>query len=253
MPRATPGVAALVLLLSPFVLGAADPVGDVGPCPGVGPGAGMTADAPDLVSARAQIVELGTSAMWTFEFDQPLVVPDDRGSPFRVDVVLRDADAPVLSFGPYRAINRLIRYDAVADPGLRILLLPEAAENTFIPPRIEGSTMELQVPGRILSADEDETGTSPGLERLRWNVIVRDESSCDTLGAGRPNQRFVAGGDRAGTPAVRGTEGDLPEGGWRWWWLIALAAALAVIALLISRRLASKAGAPIDRQPSPER
>ena len=107
-----------------------------------------SADAPDLISARAEIVELDTSALWTFEFDRPLEVPDDRGSPFRVDVVLRDPDAPVLSFGPYRGINRLIRYDAVADPGLTILLLPEAAENTFIPPRIDGSTMELQVPGQ---------------------------------------------------------------------------------------------------------
>lgn len=227
MRRATPGVAALILLLSPFVLAAADPVGDPGPCPGIGSGAGTSADAPDLISARAEIVELDTSALWTFEFDRPLDVPDDRGSPFRVDVVLRDPDAPVLSFGPYRGINRLIRYDAVADPGLTILLLPEAAENTFIPPRIDGSTMELQVPGRILSADEDETGTSPGLEDLGWNVIVRDEGTCDTLGSGRPNRRFIAGDTSAQSPApaVSHEEGG---GGLGWLWFVAVAAVLAI-------------------------
>lgn len=235
MRRATPGVAALILLLSPFVLAAADPVGDPGPCPGnIGAGAGTSADAPDLISARAEIVELDTSALWTFEFDRPLDVPDDRGTPFRVDVVLRDPDAPVLSFGPYRGINRLIRYDAVADPGLTILLLPEAAENTFIPPRIDGSTMELQVPGRILSADEDETGTSPGLEDLGWNVIVRDEGTCDTLGNGRPNRRFIAGDASAQspTPAVFiKTEG---EGG-DWLWFLALPVVLAIGGLVYLR------------------
>jgi hypothetical protein len=227
MHRATPGVAALILLLSPFVLAAGDPVGDPGPCPGVGSGAGTSADAPDLVSARAEIVELDTSALWTFEFNQPLRVPDDRGSPFRVDVVLRDPDAPVLSFGPYRGINRLIRYDAVADPGLTILLLPEAAENTFIPPRIEGSTMQLQVPGRILSADEDETGTSPGLEDLTWNVIVRDEGTCDTLGSGRPNRRFVAGETSVPSPASAvSTEAE--DDGSNRLWLLAVLPVLAV-------------------------
>jgi len=240
MRRATRGVAALIILFSPFVLAAADPVGDPGPCPGIGAGAGTSADAPDLISARAEIVELDTSALWTFEFDRPLQVPDDRGSPFRVDVVLRDPDAPVLSFGPYRGINRLIRYDAVADPGLTILLLPEAAENTFIPPRIDGSTMELQVPGRILSADEDETGTSPGLEDLGWNVIVRDEGTCDTLGNGRPNRRFIAGDTSAQSPAP--TVSHEEEGaGWGWLWLVAVALVLA-IGRVVHLRFLKRAG-----------
>jgi hypothetical protein len=240
MHRATPGVAALILLISPFMLAAADPAGDPGPCPGVGAGAGTSADAPDLISARAEIVELDTSALWTFEFDRPLVVPDDRGAPFRVDVVLRDPDAPTLTFGPYRGINRLIRYDAVAEPGLTILLLPEAAENTFIPPRIEGSTMELQVPGRILSADEDETGTSPGLEDLGWNVIVRDEGTCDTLGNGRPDRRFVEG--EVATPAKQPPAGDEHGGSsWAWLWFVAIAAVLA-IGRIVHLRFLRRAG-----------
>ena len=51
--------------------------------------------------------------------------------------------------------------------------------------------MTIQVPGRILSADEDLTGTSPGLESLRWSVIVRDDRACDFLGSGRPSERLV--------------------------------------------------------------
>jgi hypothetical protein len=241
MRRATPGVAALILMLSPLLLGASDPTGDLAPCPGLDAGAGLSADAPDLVSARAEIVELGTSALWTFEFDRPLDVPDDRGAPFRVDVVLRDRAVPTLTFGPYRDINRLIRYDAVADPGLKILLLPEAAENTFIPPRIEGSTMQLQVPGRILSADEDETGTSPGLEDLRWNVIVRDESTCDTLGDARPTHRFVEGDSSSLTTTA--SQPGSPDAGrsWTWLWVVAVAAVLA-IGRVVHLRFLKRAG-----------
>jgi hypothetical protein len=100
--------------------------------------------------------------------------------------------------------------------------------------------MELQVPGRILSADEDETGTSPGLEDLGWNVIVRDEGTCDTLGNGRPNRRFIAGDTSAQSPAP--TVSHEEEGaGWGWLWLVAVALVLA-IGRVVHLRFLKRAG-----------
>jgi len=180
---------ALLLLVAPLMLAAADPVGDVGRCPRV---PGIVGDgAPDLVEATGEIVELGTSARFTLRFAEPLVVPDGEGPPFRVDIVLLDPAVPAVDAGLYRGVNRLLRYDAVVEPITTILLLPEAGQSRFIAPTIEDRTLVMQVPGRTLSADEGEAGTSPGLERLRWGVIVRDERACDLLGDGRPTERLV--------------------------------------------------------------
>jgi hypothetical protein len=193
---------ALVALL-PVLLGAADPSGDVAGCRG-----GSGSDAPDLVEARGEILEQGTSARWTLTFAEPLTVPDRAGGPFRVDVAIRDPEVPAVSFAYYRQVNRLVRVDATVEHPTQILLLPEGGANVFNPAIVEGRTMTIQVPGRILSADEDLTGTSPGLESLRWTVIVRDDRACDLLGSGRPTERLVPGAivpeDRSpsGTPVV---------------------------------------------------
>ena len=192
---------AIVVFLAPWLVAATDRAGDIERCPGLAGGAiigtatadGMAAETPDLVSAFGEIVELGTSVRFTLRFAEPLVVPDDEGRPLRVDIVLRDPDVPVVDAGLYRGVNRLLRYDAVADPVTTILLLPEAGQSRFLPPAIDGDTLTLQVPGRTVSADEDETGTSPGLGRLRWGVIVRDERACDLLGNGRATERLVEG------------------------------------------------------------
>ena len=198
------GLAALVVALAPLLLAASDPVGDVSPCPGV---AGRGGDVPDLVEAVGEITELGTSVRFTLRFAEPLVVPDREGTPFRVDIVLEDPDVPRVDAGLYRGVNRLLRYDAVADPVTTILLLPEGGQSRFIAPTIEGDTLVLQVPGRTLTADEDETGTSPGLERLRWGAIVRDEAACDLLGTGRATERLVAGASRPPAPGADPTAG----------------------------------------------
>ena len=225
MRLATRGVAALTLLLSPLAVAASDPVGDAGPCPDAGAGAGATGGAPDLIAARAQIVELGTSAVWTLEFDRPLPAP---GS-WRVDVLLVDADAPRVSFGGYEGINRLIRYRSSDETGLRILLLPEAARNTFSAPTLDGATLRIQVPGRILSADEDETGTSPGLEDLRWSVVLRQAHGCDALSDGRALQRFTSPSTPVSSPQEAGQPG-------RWW--IAPAVLIAMLAVGRAAQLA---------------
>lgn len=219
--------AGLLALIVPLLLAAADPSGDVGRCPGMRDVGGDTA--PDLVEATGEIVELGTSVRFTLRFADPLVVPDDEGTPFRIDLVLFDPDVPPVDAGVYRGVNRLLRYDAVAEPITTILLLPEAGQSRFIAPTIEDRMLVLQVPGRTLSADEDETGTSPGLDRLRWSVIVRDERACDLLGTGRPTQRLR---QLDGPGVQQGTlEEDTQASLGRASWLIATVAAGALVTL----------------------
>ncbi|MET0800530.1 MAG: hypothetical protein ABWZ53_05125 [Actinomycetota bacterium] len=188
---------AIVVALAPALLASADPPGDVVPCPGVHAGVGDGSGAPDLVEASGAVVEFGTSVRFSLRFAHPFVVPDEQGKPFRVDVVLFDPDVPAVDAGLYRGVNRILRYDAVQDPVTSIILVPEAGQSRFIPPTIDGATLVMQVPGRTLTADEDETGTSPGLERLRWSVIVRDEGACDLLGAGRPTELLRLQGETA--------------------------------------------------------
>jgi hypothetical protein len=215
---------ALVALL-PVLLAAADPSGDVAGCRG-GPGSG----APDLVEARGEILEQGTSARWTLTFAAPLEVPDRNGHPFRVDVAIRDPDVPALSFAYFRGVNRLVRVDATVEHPTQILLLPEAGASVFNPAVVEGRTMTIQVPGRTLSADEDLTGTSPGLEALRWTVVVRDERACDVLGTGRPTERLVPRASVEGEP--RPSEAPVAV-----WVAVAIAAALAAFgAIYLVRR-----------------
>ena len=217
------GLAALVVLLALLVLAASDPAGDISQCPGV---AGSGGDAPDLVEAAGEITELGTSVRFTLRFAEPLVVPDRAGKPFRVDIVLEDPDVPRVDAGLYRGVNRLLRYDAVTDAVTTILLLPEGGQSRFIAPTIEGDTLVLQVPGRTLTADEDETGTAPGLDRLRWGVIVRDEAACDLLGTGRATEHLFADDPVSVAPTDGDADGS-DDGG-----VMVAAAGLAVLGLI---------------------
>ena len=226
-------VPVLVALLGPTLLAAADPAGDPVRCPTLSDGsASALASVPDLVQADGEIVELGTSIRFTLRFAEPLTVPDAEGYPFRVDVVLLDPDVPPVDAGLYRDVNRILRYDAVRDPVTMTLLLPEAGQSRFLPPRIEGDTLVLQVPGRTVVADEDETGTSPGLDQLRWGVIVRDEGACDLLGDGRPRELLVRGRDpeptgvAAAPPAPSGSATSTP-------WVPIAAGAVIVSALAL--------------------
>ena len=215
----------LLFAVVPLLVAASDPRGDVAGCGG-GDGSG----APDLVDARGEIVELGTSALWRLTFADPLHVPDAVGRPFRIDIAIRDPEVPAVSFVYYHDVNRLVRVDATVDHRTEIYLLPERATNEFNPPIVDGSTMTIQVPGRTLSADEDLTGTSPGLEKLRWTVVVRDGRACDFLGDGWPIERLVRG------PAP--SDPAAPAGGLSPWWFVAGAtvALLAVAGFYVVRR-----------------
>jgi hypothetical protein len=216
----------LLLVVVPLLVAASDPRGDVAGC-----GGGDATGAPDLVEARGEIVELDTSAQWRLTFADPLHVPDAVGRPFRIDIAIRDPEVPPVSFVYFHDVNRLVRVDATVDHLTEIYLLPERATNEFNPPRVQGRTMTIQVPGRTLSADEDLTGTSPGLEALRWTVVVRDGRACDFLGDGRPTERLV--------PVARAAERVAsPSEGFSspWWFVAGAAVALAAAGVYVVRR-----------------
>jgi hypothetical protein len=226
-----------VLALTPWLLAASDPIGDVTGCRG-----GDATGAPDLVEARGEILEEGTSARWQLTFAEPLEVPDRHGHPFRVDVAIRDPDVPPVSFAYYHRINRLVRVDATIPHRTWILLLPEHGVNVYNPPIVEGRTMTIQIPGRTISEEGDPSGTQPGLEELRWTVIVRDERSCDVLGDGRAQERLAPTSDTPSetpvpqTPAPRAPEATGGTSPWISAGAVALVLAIGAFAVIRARR-----------------
>jgi hypothetical protein len=233
-------ILASLAVLSPLLLAASDPAGDVAPCP---PGRDGTGDPRiDIVEARGEIIERGTALRFTIGFGDAFEAPDDEGRPLRVDVVLRDPDVPTVSFRYYRDLNRIVRFDAVPDPALQIVLLPEEGANVSLGAVALGDTVTMTLPGRLVTRDADLEGL--GLERMRWGVIARDEGDCDALGVGRPTERLAAeaaptpGGDPTPTVAP-GLGGDPPEGGsgaGLWALLGAVIASAWLIALVVVRR-----------------
>lgn len=236
--------AVFVALTAPLLLAAADPSGDAIPCPHL-PATSSPGTVPDLVAARGEVVELGTSVRFTLRFAEPLEVPDRDGHPWRVEVLLLDPEVPPVDAGMYRNVNRILRYDAVRDPVTTTLLLTEAGQSRFLPPVVDGDTVVFQVPGRTLVADEDETGTSPGVEALRWGAIVRDEGSCDPLGEGHATQRLAVveaadDVDRAPVPAADPVDRD---GGSPWirTGVVAVGAIVVAAVVWVARRRAPAA------------
>ena len=209
--------AALVLLLCPMALAATDPIGDVEPC-STRPGE-VEATGIDLVEAEGEVAELGTSAVWRLTFAEPLRESAASEPKYRVDVVVRDPDLPRQGFGSYVGLNRLVRFNAGEGDAVTIILVPEHARERFSPPESDGRTMTIRVPGRILSADEDDSGTNPGLARLRWGVVVRAGGTCDRLGGGQPVYRFtIPAVSPSVAPGVEtGSAGDPFVPVWLWW------------------------------------
>jgi hypothetical protein len=200
--RAARRIVPAILVLAPFLLAASDPVGDLRPCRTSAPGPG---DPPDLVEGSGTIVEGGSSAEWRLRFAEPLVVPDREGHPFRVDILIHDPTAPAIDVAYYRDLNRIVRYDAVPDQGVLILLLPEHAQNVFLGGSVDGDTLTIQVPGRQITRDLDLEGVP--IHALTWTAVARDGHRCDALGSFRPHLPMVG----PGVAAEVGTPGATPD------------------------------------------
>lgn len=195
----------ITLVAIPLLLGASasDPTGDTVACRGKAPAGD---EVIDLVGAEAHATEGGAAIRFTVTFAAPLPVPDREGRPLRVDVLVRDPDVPTVSFAYYRNVNRIVRFDAIDEPALTVLLLPERGSNSFFGARVEGARLILELPGRLLTRDVDLEG--PALERLTWSVVARDEGTCDFLGAGRPTNSVAPA--EAILPPLR-SPGDRPD------------------------------------------
>lgn len=199
MRAGRPRTVLVVVALVPALVSASDPAGDVGPCRPSAPGPG---DPPDLIGGTGSIVEDGTSARWDLRFAEPLVVPDRAGLPFRVDILIRDPSVPTVDVAYYRDLNRIVRYDAVLQQGVVILLLPERAQNVFLGGVVDGDTLTIQLPGRQITRDLDLQGVP--IQDLTWTAVVRDEHRCDVLGSFRPHLPMVGPG------VVTGAETPVP-------------------------------------------
>ena len=202
-------VAIALALLAPLAIAAADPRGDAVPC--LGAHAGGTP--PDLVEAVGLASEQGSSATWRLTFAHPLHVPDPTDPPFRVDVVIRDPKVPAVSFGDYRDFNRIVRFDATGrNARLELLFIAEGGHTLFDPPVIEGDTMTIRMPGRLLLG-ADEFGRA-AMQRLRWSIVVRAGGRCDLLGDGSTTRRLGgAPPSSTATPAEAPAEAGPPGSG----------------------------------------
>ncbi len=185
-------VAAAIVFSSPLLLAAADAPGDTGACRGYGTAPGTV---PDLLSAEGWIGEQGTSAVWRLRFAAPLEVPDPQMPAFRIDILVRDPTIPTVSFAyrglHYRDLNRIIRFDATSrEQPLQLLFIPEGGAAPFDPPVIDGGTLTLQVPGRLLLGEVGDDLGKVDLTEMRWTVVVRDMDACDFLAGddGRPSR-----------------------------------------------------------------
>jgi len=162
----------------PLLMAARDPKGDVVNCAG---GAAVTDAAADVVAVDGEAAELGTASVWRITFAQPIVVPDHDGAPLRVDVLVRDPLIAPVALGDEHGMNRIVRWDdTIADAPEMVMWVYERSATSFNPPTIDGRTVTITVPGRILLG-EAENGTE-NVERARWSVLVRDGDACDRVG-----------------------------------------------------------------------
>jgi hypothetical protein len=170
-------VLALVAVV-PMLVAARDPRGDVVSCAS---GTAVTDASADVVAVDGQAAELGTAAVWRVTFARPVPVPDRSGEPLRIDVLVRDPLIAPVTRGDEHGMNRIVRWnDTGADATEEVMWVYERTSTSFNPPVIDGRTVTITVPGRILLG-EAENGTEE-VGRARWSVVVRDGDACDRVG-----------------------------------------------------------------------
>lgn len=219
-----------MLAVSPLLLAVSDPRGDTRRCVR---GADEVADegSIDIVESTARVTEGGSAIRFDIRFAERLPIPDLEGRPMRVDVLVRDPNVATVSFAYYRDLNRIVRFDAVPDPRIQVLLLPERGKTTLyisvLGAVVAGDTLTLELPGRLLTRDADLEG--PPIEGLTWSVIARDEKACDLLGDGRPTLP-VSVPPGAGRPSPSGEPARDPSRGRAPW---PFAASLGAVIVLL--------------------
>jgi len=186
-------------------LGAADPSGDLVSCRRGSPT--VSAAPIDMVRVSGGTAESGLALQFRITFAAPLPVPDDEGRPLRVDVLLRDTAVPDVKVDYYRGLNRIVRFDAVTETGLTVLLLPETSSSPFTSGvAVDGETLTLTLPARMVMLDPDLGGFD--FSTLRWTVVARDEDTCDLLGEeSRPTRRLQLP-DRSSTVPAAPSDGS---------------------------------------------
>jgi hypothetical protein len=176
----------LLLLALPLLPAAADPTDDASPCRGSTP----VRTTLDLAGADGFMIEDGTAVEFRVRFHGAPAAPDPEEPAFRVDIVLRDPRLQTFSVGPYREINRIIRFEATDPPEVGVLLLPErgfSAPSTFV---FEDGQLRVTLAARQFGI-ESENLEGIDLRPIRWNVVARDGNACDALTEGRPVLRLL--------------------------------------------------------------
>ena len=149
----------------------------------------------------------------------------------QIDIVVRDPYLPETSLDGEAGLNRVVRWTASsADEPIAIMWVPEKSETPFNPPVIDGDTVEIRVPGRILLG-EDEDGTE-SVARTRWSVVVRQGSVCDRLGTGVPHLKLHAADDASPPPATAPVAAAAAKPPRRLGWPGFAAGAVLVVALV---------------------
>jgi hypothetical protein len=222
-----------LLLVAPLLLAAKDPPGDVATCDGGAPATG-----PDLVRAVGVGTELGTVAEFRLTFDRPIEVPSDT----RIDVLVRDPRLSGIRVGDVPGVNRIVRWDAASkDQTIEIVWLPHDGSTTFNAPSIDGRTVTLVAPGRLLLGESANGTESVG--RTRWTVVVTSGDACDRIGGGAPAERLAMPPKTSPSPlpsvsastSLPAPESDRGPGPWAWVGLAGLAGLVALTVWSLAR------------------
>jgi hypothetical protein len=234
------GALALIAVL-PLVMAARDPKGDVVDCAS---GAAVSDATADVVAAQGEAAELGTAAVWRITFAKRLPVPDHDGVPLRIDVLVRDPLIAPVTLGDEHGMNRIVRWDDTGPEALEnVMWVYERSATTFNPPAIDGRTVTVTVPGRILLG-EAENGTEY-VQRARWSVLVRDGNACDRVGdvpryslqrAEAAPSPTVSHLIPSRSPSPAATDARSPAG---WVIVVILLATVTVVPMLLLRRRSS--------------
>jgi len=179
----------LLLVALPVLVATSDPAGDVTACL---PGGPQPSDGLDLAGADGFLTEGGQAVEFRVRFHGDVVAPDPQEPAFRVDIILRDPRLQTFSVGPYREVNRIIRFDATDPPEVGVLLLPEAGFSSPSTYFFEDGMLRVTLAARQLGI-EAENLEHIDLRPVRWNVVAREGNACDSLTEGRPVLRLLEG------------------------------------------------------------